>query len=185
MQRRCKHAFPKNREAVFSAWSVQSSYKEDFSWEEDSRVSRRQAAGIWAWEENNGKKWIRLWKEDFVCELKWQWDSYKSAARIRLVKTENPIVCVTENFKACRSAIALCAVYKVSMKPIIQSRICLISHKRNLLHVTIFLLLRHNFPLWTPDSMFSLFYGLFYEAISKLDYIALNGRIIAEYWTWT
>jgi hypothetical protein len=31
----------------------------------------------------------------------------KAVARIRLVKTENPSVCVTLNCKVCRSAIAL------------------------------------------------------------------------------
>jgi hypothetical protein len=33
MQERCKHAFS-TREAVFSAWSLQSTYKEQFSREE-------------------------------------------------------------------------------------------------------------------------------------------------------
>jgi hypothetical protein len=31
----------------------------------------------------------------------------KSVGRIRLVKTENPVVCVTVNCKVCRLAIAL------------------------------------------------------------------------------
>jgi hypothetical protein len=34
-------------------------------------------------------------------------DSYKSVARIRLVKTEEPNACVTVICKVCRSAIAL------------------------------------------------------------------------------
>jgi hypothetical protein len=38
----------------------------------------------------NGKKGIRLCKEDFMCDLKLQWDCDESVARIRLVKTENP-----------------------------------------------------------------------------------------------
>jgi hypothetical protein len=57
---------------------------------EKSRVSRRQPTKIWAREQriwiesslrnwqlqNNGKKGIRLWKEDFMCDLKWQWDCF-------------------------------------------------------------------------------------------------------------
>jgi hypothetical protein len=33
MQLYCKYAFP-TRDAVFSVWSVQSGYKEEFNWEE-------------------------------------------------------------------------------------------------------------------------------------------------------
>jgi hypothetical protein len=48
------------------------------------------------------------------------------------VKTENLNVCVTVNYKMCRSAIALqlsvvpSGVYKMSINPIIQSKPCLI-----------------------------------------------------------
>jgi hypothetical protein len=42
--------------------------------------------------QNNGKKGIRLCKEDFMCDLNLQRDCYKSVARIRLVKTENTSV---------------------------------------------------------------------------------------------
>jgi hypothetical protein len=55
----------------------------------------------------NVKKGIRRWQEDFMCDLKWQWDSHKSVARIRLVKTENSSACVRVNCKLCKSAIAL------------------------------------------------------------------------------
>jgi hypothetical protein len=45
--------------------------------------------------------------EDFMYDLKFQWDGYKSFARIRLVKTENSNACVTVKCKVCRRAIAL------------------------------------------------------------------------------
>jgi hypothetical protein len=47
----------------------------------------------------NGKKGIRLWQEDFICDLKLQWDCDKSVARIRLAKTEEPGACVTWTVK--------------------------------------------------------------------------------------
>jgi hypothetical protein len=40
-------------------------------------------------------------------DLKLQRDCDKSVARIRLLKTENPSVCVTANCKVCRVATAL------------------------------------------------------------------------------
>jgi hypothetical protein len=45
----------------------------------------------------NGKKESRLCKEDFICDLKWQWDCYQSVAWIRLTKTKNICECVTVN----------------------------------------------------------------------------------------
>jgi hypothetical protein len=65
-------------------------------------------------------------------------ETYKSVARIRLVKTENLSVCATVNCKVCRSAIALLipvvpsCVNKVSKNPIVQSKNPSISHAQNL-----------------------------------------------------
>jgi hypothetical protein len=113
-------------DAVFSAWSVQRGYKERFSWEVSvvvrswefnwrrvhlseflSRNGLSSGGGSLRWLRRNGKKGIRLCKEDSMCDLKLQWDCYKSVARIWLVKTEKPIACVTVNRKECRSEIAL------------------------------------------------------------------------------
>jgi hypothetical protein len=61
-----------------------------------SRIRSSSGDGSLMWLIINDKKRIRLWK-DFMCDLKLQWDRYKSVARIRLVKTENPSACVTVN----------------------------------------------------------------------------------------
>jgi hypothetical protein len=69
--------------------------------------------------QNNSKKGIRLWKEDFICDLKLQWDCHKSVARLRLVRTEKPSPCVTLNWKVCRSVIApSCVRWNISNHPI-------------------------------------------------------------------
>jgi hypothetical protein len=80
------------------------------------RLGKHIPAQAWDWIEsslrswqlqNNGKKGVRLWKDGFMCDLKWQWDSYKSDARIQLVKTENPSMCVMVKCKVCKTATAL------------------------------------------------------------------------------
>jgi hypothetical protein len=96
--------------------SSRMSSREVKSW-----VSRRQPDGIWTWEQtnwiesslrnwqlqNNGKKLIRLWKQDFMCDFKLQGAGYKSVAGIRLGKTFNSSACATVKCEVCRSAIAL------------------------------------------------------------------------------
>jgi hypothetical protein len=105
---------------VFSVWSVKSGYKEEFSWKElvefrdaslpvyepgSSGIELSPVFGI-------GSRRIMARKE-FGCEKKTSCvisiysETYKSVARIRLVKTEKPNVCATMNCKVCRSEIAL------------------------------------------------------------------------------
>jgi hypothetical protein len=107
-------------EAVFSAWSVQSGYKEGFSWEKivvRSWDSSAEDEFIWVsccrvlataveddWEEMTRNELDSAKKTSCV---KSQWDCYISVVRIRLLKTENPSACVSENCKVCKSAIAL------------------------------------------------------------------------------
>jgi hypothetical protein len=89
-QRISKHASV-SIEAVFSIWAMQSGYKEVFgsskhnSQEMKIWVSRSQPTRIWAWNwiesslrngqlQNNSKKGSKLWKQDFMCDLKLQCD---------------------------------------------------------------------------------------------------------------
>jgi hypothetical protein len=122
--------------------SVQSGSKEVFgriaqSSEVKGRVSRRPPARTWALEQSNwiesssgdgslrrlkrnGKKGIKLRKEDSMFDSKWQWDCYKSVAWIRPMKTDNCSACATVNCDVCRSAysdvlpVFPCTVYKMS-----------------------------------------------------------------------
>jgi hypothetical protein len=42
-----------------------------------SRIGSSSGDGSLRRLRRNGKKGIRLWKEDFMCDSKWQWDCYK------------------------------------------------------------------------------------------------------------
>jgi hypothetical protein len=87
--------------------SGESSVEEAFIWvsycREFRRVLEMAVQGDW---EDMARNELDC-KEDYVCDLKWQWDCYKSVVRIRLVKTENPSACTTVNCKVCTSVIAL------------------------------------------------------------------------------
>jgi hypothetical protein len=77
-----------------------------------------------------------------MCDLTLRRNCDKSVAWIRLVKTENPIACVTVNCKVYKLAIAQqlpvdpSTVYQVSINPIIQSKTRLVNHAKSV-HVTI------------------------------------------------
>jgi hypothetical protein len=98
-------------EAAFFAWPVRSGYKkgldeksllsevERVHLSELSRIGSSSGNGSRRWLRRNCEKGIRPCKEVFMCDLKSQWDSYKSVARIRLMKTENPSACATVNWK--------------------------------------------------------------------------------------
>jgi hypothetical protein len=107
-QRSSKYA-SLSTEAVYSLGSVQNGYKGLFDSTEHllSRIEWSSGEGSRRWLRRNGKKGTRRCKENFICDLKWQWNCDKSVARIRLVKTENPSACATVNWKVCRIAIAL------------------------------------------------------------------------------
>jgi hypothetical protein len=57
------------------------------------------------WEENTRNELD--YKEDFMCDLKLQWDGYKPVARIQLVKNDSPSAWVMVNCKVCKSVIVL------------------------------------------------------------------------------
>jgi hypothetical protein len=99
------NTFPSNQtlstiDRLFFVRSVQSVRQNGVSSREvKSLVSGLQSAGIWTWNwiesslrnwqmQNNDKKGIRLRKEGFMCDVKLQWNCYKSVVRIRLVKSE-------------------------------------------------------------------------------------------------
>jgi hypothetical protein len=98
-------------ESLFSVGPVQNGYMDVFGSiqqgrtgvvesnrdELESPAGRDMSLGAWNWIgqslwnwqlQNNGKKGIRLWKEDFMCDLKLQWDCCKSVARIRLMNED-------------------------------------------------------------------------------------------------
>jgi hypothetical protein len=81
-----------SREQLVVAKNWESSVGEEFESVVENWVE------FWRWQskvtKDNGKKGIKLCQEDFMCDLKWQWDCYTSVARTRLVKTVNPSVCV-------------------------------------------------------------------------------------------
>jgi hypothetical protein len=105
-QRIGKQVFVNNIEAVFSPWPVPRGYKgtKNVVWESGCRVLEMAVEGEW---KEIARNKFRLCKEDFMYDLKLQWDGYEFVARIRLVKTENPSACVKVNCNVCRSAIVL------------------------------------------------------------------------------
>jgi hypothetical protein len=143
-------------------------------------VSGRQPAGIWAWKQrnliesslrnwqlqNNGEKRNRLWQDDFMCDMKWQGDCYKSVARIRLVKTENPSMCATVNCKVCSAVLPVVpsCVNKVSINPISQSKTRLISHTQQPLH-------HDNIHIYRKTSIF--YEGSWISPFCQLQYVYL------------
>jgi hypothetical protein len=97
---------------VSSKGAVSCEKLREFSWRRVqlrhlSRILSSSGDGSRRWLRRNCKKWMRLCKEDFICDSKLQWDGYKSVARIRQVKTENTNACAKVNCEVCRSAIAL------------------------------------------------------------------------------
>jgi hypothetical protein len=121
-QRNCKQAFPTIKMLCFLRGPCKMVIRESSeagrsSSEVKSRVSRRQSTGIWAWEQRNWFGSCRIMATNELDSakktsrvLQWPWDFYKSVARKRLVKTENPSACATVNCKVCKSAIALCCL---------------------------------------------------------------------------
>jgi hypothetical protein len=114
-QRRCKQAFSTIGRLRFLRCPCRRAIKRTKKIVWVSWVSRCQSARISAWElrnwiesslrnlqlQNNGKKGIRLWKEDFMCDFTWQWDLWircqeTTSGECNRLKT---LVCVTMTCK--------------------------------------------------------------------------------------
>jgi hypothetical protein len=150
---------------------MQSGYKEEFSWEELSRVLRCQPAKIWAWEQLEIElkesavegDWEETARRELACEKKTSCVIW-SDSEIRLVKTENTSACATVNCKMCRSEIVLYCLqswveilpYQIKICEVLQdtlrvhlwpyvNRSLLINMAENQKHITIF---GESLPNW-------------------------------------
>jgi hypothetical protein len=66
---------PREQSVIVRSW--ETSVEEEFELLL-SRIRSRSGDGSRRWLGRNGKKLIRLSKEDFMCDLKLQWNNYKS-----------------------------------------------------------------------------------------------------------
>jgi hypothetical protein len=106
-RRRC---FPWGPPRGYIAWSSKGAVNcqklREFSWrrvrlrEFLSRFGSSSGDGSRRWLRRNGKKRIRPFKEDFICDLRWQWDCHE--IRCQDTTSEDQ-----ESLCVCKSAIAL------------------------------------------------------------------------------